>query len=52
MRTVFSLLRVIAIIPLAILAMICLALALPAVVILLVTVVAIEYILDSTRSKP
>lgn len=52
MRTVFSLLRVIAIIPLAILAMICLALALPLIVILLVIIVAIESILDSTRRKP
>ena len=52
MRTVFSLLGVIAIIPLAILAMVCLALVLPLTVILLVIVVAIECILDPPRGRP
>lgn len=51
MRTVFRLFRAMATIPLAIMAMVCLTLAMPLIVILLVIVVAIEYIIDNTKGK-
>lgn len=51
MRTVFGVVGVLAIIPLAFAAMICLALVMPLIVVFLAIIIAIENIIDMVRTK-
>lgn len=51
MRIVFGVVGLLAIIPLAFAAMICLAIALPLIVIFLAIVIMIENIIDMVRTK-
>ena len=52
MRIIFSVFGVMAIIPLAFVAAICLAIAIPVITIFLAIVILIEYIIDLPRRLP